>query len=56
MNNQTNKSQKEKAFDTVKYFRSIKEKIARETSEMTFKELKKYLGQRTLKTSEEAIT
>jgi len=34
---------KEKAFDTVKVFREIKEKIAKETEKMSFAEFKDYL-------------
>ena len=37
------KSKKEKTFDTVKAFRGIKEKIAKETEEMTFEQFKAYL-------------
>ena len=37
----TNK--KEKTFDTVKVFREIKEKIAKETENMTFEEFKAYI-------------
>lgn len=33
----------EKTFDTVKVFREIKEKIAKETEKMTFAEFKEYL-------------
>lgn len=32
-----------KTFDTVKVFRDIKEKIARETENMTFDQFKEYL-------------
>lgn len=39
----TNK--KEKTFDTVKVFREIKEKIAKETEKMTFAEFKAYLNE-----------
>lgn len=39
----------EKEFDTVKFFREVKEKIARETRDMSFTEFKKHLNQRTLK-------
>ena len=42
-----NKNKKE--FDTVKFFREVKEKIAKETKGMTFKELKAYLNKRKLK-------
>ncbi len=34
---------KEKTFDTVKVFRAIKEKIAKETEKMSFAEFKEYL-------------
>ena len=33
----------EKTFDTVKVFREIKEKIAKEIGKMTFAEIKEYL-------------
>ena len=39
----------EKEFDTVKFFREVKEKIAKETQGMTFLELKEYLNRRKLK-------
>lgn len=39
----------EKEFDTVKFFRAVKEKIATETQDMTFEELKAYLQNRKLK-------
>ena len=39
----------EKEFDTVKFFRTVKEKIAKETQDMTFEELKAYLQNRKLK-------
>ena len=45
----TNK--KEKAFDTVKVFRDIKEKIAKETEKMTFAEFKEYLNKNKLTTA-----
>lgn len=41
----------EKDFDTVKYFRSVKEKIAKETHGMSFAEFKEYLNKRKLKTA-----
>lgn len=45
-----NKSEKsKKEFDTVKFFREVKEKIARETKGMTFSEFKEYLNRRKLK-------
>ncbi len=47
-NKEQNKS-KEKEFDTVKFFRAVKEKIAKETKGMTFAEFKEYIGKRKLK-------
>jgi hypothetical protein len=41
-----------KEFDTVEFFRAVKEKISRETHGMTFAEFKEYIGKRKLKTSE----
>ncbi len=47
-----NKEQlKEKEFDTVKFFRAVKEKIAAETKGMTFAEFKQYINNRKLKTA-----
>ena len=43
------RDRKEKEFDTVKYFRGVKEKIAEETKEMTFAEFKGYLNKRKLR-------
>ncbi|MGM0581594.1 MAG: hypothetical protein ACQETL_12980 [Bacteroidota bacterium] len=44
------KSEKnEKEFDTVKFFRDVKEKIAKETEGMTYAEFKEYLNKRKLK-------
>ena len=37
------KIKKEKTFDTVKIFREIKEKIAKETENMSYEEFKAYL-------------
>ena len=37
------KIKKEKSFDTVKVFREIKEKIAKETEKMSFEQFKEYL-------------
>jgi len=48
----TRETIKEKEFDTVKFFRSVKEKIAEETEGMSFKEFKEYLSKRQLKTAE----
>ena len=45
----TNK--KEKTFDTVKVFREIKEKIAKETEKMSFAEFKEYLNKNKLQTA-----
>ena len=42
------KTKKEKTFDTVKVFREIKEKIAKETEKMTFAEFKEYLNKNKL--------
>lgn len=35
-----------KTFDTVKFFRKEKERIAHETEKMTFEELKAYLARK----------
>ncbi|MEO6232500.1 MAG: hypothetical protein ABJB11_18190 [Ferruginibacter sp.] len=45
-----NEPLKEKEFDTVKFFRAVKEKIANETKGMTFLEFKEYINKRKLKT------
>lgn len=37
------KNKKKKSFDTVKVFRDIKERIAKETENMTFEQFKEYL-------------
>lgn len=47
----TKEKNQEKEFDTVKFFRAIKEKISEETQGMTFKEFKEYLNKRKLKTA-----
>lgn len=39
----------EKTFDTVKFFREVKEKIALETKGMTFIEFKEYLKRHKLR-------
>ena len=44
-------TKKEKTFDTVKVFREIKEKIAKETEKMTFAEFKEYLKKNKLSTA-----
>ncbi|GHT88566.1 hypothetical protein FACS189474_4030 [Bacteroidia bacterium] len=40
----------QKTFDTVKVFREIKEKIAKETENMTFEQFKEYLNRNQLST------
>ncbi len=40
---------KEKEFDTVKFFRAVKEKISQETKGMSYAEFKAYLNRRKLK-------
>jgi hypothetical protein len=45
------KTKKEKTFDTVKVFREIKEKIAKETENMTFAQFKEYLNRNQIKPS-----
>ncbi|WP_395052777.1 hypothetical protein [Flavobacterium sp.] len=45
--NKLNKTEKE--FDTVKFFREVKEKIAKETDGMTFAQFKEYLNKRQLR-------
>ncbi len=44
------KDKKEKAFDTVKVFREIKEKIAKDTEKMAFAQFKEYLNKNKLQT------
>ena len=46
---------KEKTFDTVKVFREIKEKIAKETEKMTFAEFKEYLNKNKLQTAKQTL-
>ncbi len=46
-----NEQTKEKEFDTVKFFRAVKEKIAVETKGMTFSEFKQYISNRKIKTA-----
>ena len=48
----TKETPKEKEFDTVQFFRAVREKIAKETKGMTFAELKAYLNKRKLKTAQ----
>lgn len=45
------KAKKEKSFDTVKVFRAIKEKIAKETEKMTYAEFKEYLNKNRLQSA-----
>lgn len=45
------KVKKEKEFDTVKFFREVKEKISIETKGMSFAEFKEILNNRKLKLS-----
>jgi hypothetical protein len=42
---------KEKTFDTVSFFREVKEKIAKETRGMNFEQFKEYLNKRILKST-----
>jgi len=43
------KDKKEKKFDTVKFFREVKEQISKETQGMTFAEFKEYINRRKLR-------
>lgn len=45
------KIKENKTFDTVKTFRKIKEKIAKDISKMNFDQLKEYLKKNRLKSS-----
>ena len=47
MKNKSNAIEKE--FDTVKFFREVKEKIAKETKGMSFAEFKEFLNKRKLR-------
>ena len=49
----TNK--KEKPFNTVKVFREIKEKIAKETEKMSFAEHKEYLNKNKLQSAKQTL-
>lgn len=40
----------QKVFDTVKVFRAIKEKVAKETESMTFEQFREYLNENQLVT------
>jgi hypothetical protein len=43
------KENQEKKFDTVKFFRAVKEQISKDTKGMSFKEFKEYIDQRKLR-------
>ncbi len=47
MNN--TKDKKEKKFDTVNFFREVKEQISKDTQGMTFSEFKEYINRRKLR-------
>lgn len=49
MKNKEQTKTQEKEFDTVKFFRAVKEKVAKETKGMTFSEFKEYISKRKLK-------
>lgn len=51
----TNKVKIEKDFDTVKFFREVKDKISQDIKGMTLEQLKKYLEERQLKTEKEIL-
>lgn len=44
------KTSEKEEFKTVEFFRKVKERVAKETYNMTYQELKEYLKQRTLQT------
>jgi len=44
-------NKKEKTFDTVNFFREVKEKIAKETRGMNVEQFKEYLSKRKLKST-----
>ena len=46
-----NEVEQVKEFDTVKFFRAVKETIAKETKGMTFVEFKQHISNRKLKTA-----
>ena len=48
-------NKKEKTFDTVKVFREIKEKIAKETEKMSFAEFKEYLNKNKLQSAKQTL-
>ncbi len=43
------KVKKTKKFDTVKFFREVKEQISKDTKGMTFTEFKEHINQRKLR-------
>ncbi len=45
------KKKEEKTFDTVKFFRGVKEQIAAETKGMSFAEFKEYLNKNRISTA-----
>jgi len=47
----TKEKNQEKEFDTVKFFRTVKERISEETQGMSFIEFKEYLSKRKLRTA-----
>jgi hypothetical protein len=47
----TKRTKTEKEFDTVQFFREVKSKIAKETANMTFAELKAFINKRQLRLS-----
>jgi len=49
----TKKEIKEKEFNTVMFFREIKNKISHDIKNMSFEQLKKYLDERQLKTAKD---
>jgi len=51
----TMKNTKEKSFDTVKAFRAIKEKIAKETEKMTCEKFKEYLNKNRLQEAKQGL-
>jgi len=51
------KVKQEKSFDTIKVFREIKERIAKETENMNFEQFQAYLAKHQLKdTTKTALT
>lgn len=50
MKAKTEKTKKEKGFDTVKTFRAIKEKIAKDIADMNLEQIKEYLKSKKVRT------